>query len=96
MEEIRKDLFRAKGRVAVVAQLHACTVSELRAALGEDACHYKWPHGRPKGRPCRKWSPEDKELIRQMLDEGRPIGECAEYFGVSYVAMYTVIRRWWR
>ena len=33
---------------------------------------------------------------KQMLDEGRPIGECAEYFGVSYVAMYTVIRRWWR
>lgn len=96
MEEIRKDLVRAKGRVAVVAQLHACTVGELREALGEEAVYYKWPHGRRKGRPCRKWSPEDKELIRQMLEEGKPIGECAQYFGVSYVAMYTVIRRWWR
>lgn len=96
MEEIHKDLFRAKGNAAVVAQLHACRVDELREALGDEAHKYKWPHGRKKGRKYRYWSPEDRDLVKQMLDEGRPIGECAEYFGVSYVAMYTVIRRWWR
>lgn len=96
MEEIRKDLFRAKGNAAVVAQLHACKVDELRAALGDEAHKYKCPHGRKKGRKYRYWSHEDRELVKQMLDEGHPIGECAEYFGVSYVAMYTVIRRWWR
>lgn len=96
MEEIRKDLFRAKGNAAVVAQLHACKVDELRAALGDEAHKYKWPHGHKKGRKYRYWSPEDRELVKQMLDEGHPIKECADYFGVSYVAMYTVIRRWWR
>lgn len=96
MEEIRKDLFRAKGNVAVVAQLHACKTQELRDALGDEAARHRWPHGRKKGRPCRRWSPEDRELVKQILDEGRSIEECAEYFGVSCVAMYTVIRRWWR
>lgn len=96
MEEIRKDLFRAKGNAAVVAQLHACNVNELREALGDEAHKYKWPHGRKKGRKYRYWSREDRELVKQMLDEGHPIKECADYFGVSYVAMYTVIRRWWR
>lgn len=96
MEEIRKDLVRAKGKAAVVAQLHACTVDELREALGDEANQYKWPHGRKKGRPYRYWSAEDRELVKQMLEEGHAVKECAEYFGVSYVAMYTVIRRWWR
>lgn len=96
MEEIRKDLFRARGNAAVVAQLHACKVDELRAALGDEADKYQWPHGRKKGRPYRYWSPEDRDLVKQMMDDGHSIGECAEYFGVSYVAMYTVIRRWWR
>lgn len=96
MDEIRKDLFRAKGNAAVVAQLHACKVDELREALGDEAVNYQWPHGRKKERPYRYWSAEDRDLVKQMLDEGRPIGECAEYFGVSYVAMYTVFRRWWR
>lgn len=96
MEEIRKDLFRANGNAAVVAQLHACKVGELRAALGDEADKYQWPHGRKKGRPYRHWSPEDRDLVKQMMEEGRSIGECAEYFGVNYVAMYTVIRRWWR
>lgn len=53
MEEIRKDLFRAKGNAAVVAQLHACKVDELREALGDEAAKYQWPHGRKKGRPYR-------------------------------------------
>lgn len=96
MKEIRSDLFRAKGNAAVVAQIHACKVDELREALGDEAHKYKWPHGRKKGRKYRYWSPEDRDLVKQMLEEGRPIGECAKYFGVSYVAMYTVIRRWWR
>ena len=96
MEEIRKDLFRARGNAAVVAQLHACKVDELLAALGDEANKYQWPHGRKKGRSYRYWSPEDRDLVKQMMEEGHSIGECAEYFGVSYVAMYTVIRRWWR
>lgn len=96
MEEIRKDLFRARGNAAVVAQLHACKVDELRAALGDEADKYQWPHGRKKGRSYRYWSPEDRELVKQMMEEGNSIGECAEYFGVSHVAMYTAIRRWWR
>lgn len=96
MEEIRKDLFRARGNAAVVAPLHACKVDELRAALGDEADKYQWPHGRKKGRSYRYWSPEDRDLVKQMMDEGHSIGECAEYFGVSYVAMYTVVRRWWR
>lgn len=33
MEEIRKDLFRARGNAAVVAQLHACTLDELRGTM---------------------------------------------------------------
>ncbi len=96
MEEIRKDLFRAKGNASIVAQLHACKVDELREALGDEAANYQWPHGRKKGRPYRYWSAEDRDLVKQMMEEGHSIGECAEYFGVSYVAMYTVIRRWWR
>lgn len=96
MEEICKDLFRARGNAAVVAQLHACKVDELRAALGDEADKYQWPHGRKKGRSYRYWSPEGRELVKQMMEEGNSIGECAEYFGVSYVAMYTAIRRWWR
>lgn len=35
MEEIRKDLFRAKGNAAVVAQLHACKVAAQQRAWYE-------------------------------------------------------------
>ena len=33
MEEIRKDLFRAKGNAAVVAHLHSCKLYDLMAEL---------------------------------------------------------------
>lgn len=96
MAEIQRDLARSGGRVAVVAQLHACTLDELRAALGDKARLYRWPRARRKGAPPRKWTPAERETALAMLTDGADIQEIADHFGVSRVAMYTNLRRWRR
>lgn len=96
MAEIQRDLARSGGRVAVVAQLHACTLDELRAALGDRARLYRWPKAGRKGAPPRKYSPADRETIFAMLAQGYDVPAIAERFGVSKTAMYTNLRRWRR
>ena len=93
MAEVQRDLARSGGRVAVVAQLHACTLDELRAGLGDRARLYRWPRSGRRG-PPRKWTPEDRETALAMLMDGADMQEIADHFGVSRVAMYTNLRRW--
>lgn len=94
MAEVQRDLARSGGRVAVVAQLHACTLDELRAALGDRARLYRWPKAGRRGAPPRKWTPEERETALDMMKAGHSLQEIADHFGVSRVAMYTNLRRW--
>ena len=82
--------------MAVVAQLHACTLDELRAALGDKARRYSWPRTGRRGAPPRKWTQAERKTALAMLTDGADIQEIADRFGVSRVAMYTNLRRWRR
>lgn len=94
LAEIDRDLARSSGRVAVVAQLHACTLDELRAALGDKARRYSWPRTGRRGAPPRKWTQEDREKILALRTAGYDVQAIADRYGVSKTAMYTNIRRW--